>query len=96
MRRVMVRYRVKPDRVTENEELVRGVYTELAAVAAPAFHYATFLLDDGVTFVHIAVGDGPFSRLAAFRAFQQGLHERCDEPPVFAELGVVGSYRAFA
>ena len=30
MRRVIVRYRVKPHRVAENEELVRAVYAELA------------------------------------------------------------------
>ena len=28
MRRVMVRYRVKPERVKENEALVRAVYEE--------------------------------------------------------------------
>ena len=30
MRHVMVRYRIKPDRVEENEALVRAVYDELA------------------------------------------------------------------
>ena len=30
MRQVMVRYKVKPDRVEENEQLVREVYDELA------------------------------------------------------------------
>ena len=30
MRRVVVRYRVHPDRVEENERLVRAVYEELA------------------------------------------------------------------
>ena len=34
MRQVMVRYKVKPDRVEENEQLVRAVYDELAAPAA--------------------------------------------------------------
>ena len=29
MRQVMVRYRVKPGRAAENEELVRAVYEEL-------------------------------------------------------------------
>ena len=36
MRQVMVRYKVKPDRVEENEQLVRAVYEELAATAPPA------------------------------------------------------------
>ena len=34
MRRVMVRYKVKPDRVAENEALVRAVYDELQRTAA--------------------------------------------------------------
>ncbi len=34
MRQVMVRYKVKPERVEENEALVRAVYEELAAAAA--------------------------------------------------------------
>jgi hypothetical protein len=55
MRRVIVRYRVKPDRVAENEELVRAVYAELAGVQPEGLRYATVKLDDGVTFVHVAV-----------------------------------------
>ena len=52
MRQVMVRYRVKPERVAENEQLVRAVYDELKDVDPDRFQYATFRLDDGVTFVH--------------------------------------------
>ena len=55
MRRVVVRYRVRPDRVEENERLVRAVYEELAAVQPEGLRYATVKLDDGVTFVHVAV-----------------------------------------
>jgi hypothetical protein len=71
MRRVIVRYRVKPDRVAENEELVRAVYAELAGVQPEGLRYATVKLDDGVTFVHVAVHerDNPLPGLASFRAF---------------------------
>jgi len=60
MRQVSVRYRVKPDRVTENEELVRAVYEELGRVRPDGLAYATFKLEDGVSFVHLArtTGDG--------------------------------------
>ena len=34
MQHVMVRYRVQPDRVAENEALVRAVYDELRAQRA--------------------------------------------------------------
>jgi hypothetical protein len=46
----MVRYKVKPERVSENEELVRAVYGELDRTHPDGFHYATFKLIDGVSF----------------------------------------------
>ena len=58
MRRVMVRYRVKPDQVAENEQLVRDVYEELARVRPDGFRYGTFKLEDGVSFVHVASQEG--------------------------------------
>src|SRR3954462_2446289 len=96
MRRTLVRYRVKPDRVGENEALVRAVSDELASSAPDGFHYATFKLDDGVSFVHIAAheGDGtPLTSLAAFAAFQAGLRDRCDELPVVSPAERIGSFR---
>ncbi len=95
MRQVMVQYRVHPDRVAENEELVRAVYDELAASQPDGLRYATFKLPDGVTFVHVARHDepNPLAGVAAFQAFQAGIRDRCDEPPVVTELHEVGSYR---
>ncbi len=97
MRQVMVRYRVKPDQVERNAELVRAVYEELHGTQSDGFRYATFRLDDGVSFVHFAIetGDGqsPLPSLPAFQRFQEGIRERCDEPPVVSELSEVGSFR---
>jgi hypothetical protein len=97
MPQVMVRYTVKPDRVAENEALVRAVYDELEALAPDGLQYATFKLPDGVTFVHVAqhAEDNPLRSVAAFERFQEGIRERCDEPPVVTELEEVGSYRFF-
>ena len=97
MPRVMVRYRVHPDRVAENEELVRAVYEELAASKPEGLQYATFKLPDGVTFVHVAQHDepNPLPATAAFQRFQGGIRARCEEPPVVTELTEVGSYRFF-
>jgi hypothetical protein len=95
MRRVMVRYKVKPERVAENEELVRAVYAELAQARPPGLRYETYRLDDGVSFVHLAQSagrPGPLAEIAAFARFQQGIGERCDEPPVVTELSPVGAY----
>jgi hypothetical protein len=92
----MVRYKVKPDRVAENEALVRAVYEELAATEPPGLRYATFRLEDGVTFVHLATveGDGnPLADVEAFARFQAGIRDRCDEPPVATQAQTIGSYR---
>jgi hypothetical protein len=99
MLQVMVRYKVKPERVDENERLVRAVFEELRSNDPSGLRYATFRLDDGVSFVHVAAiddGAAELAQLAAFRRFKEGLAERCDEPPVRTELREIGSFRAFA
>jgi hypothetical protein len=91
----MVRYKVKPDRVAENEELVRAVYAELHRTEPAGLRYATFQLDDGVSFVHLAStedGQTPLPELQAFRQFQENIRERCDEAPVASELREIGSF----
>jgi hypothetical protein len=99
MRRVMVRYRVKPEYVARNEELVRAVYAELDRTRPEGLRYATSRLDDGVSFVHIAVtdGDGPnrLNEVEAFAEFQKDIGARCDEPPVVTELHEIGNFRLF-
>jgi hypothetical protein len=94
----MVRYKVKPDRAAENEELVRAVYDELRRIEPAGLRYATFQLDDGVSFLHLASietedGSSPLSKLNAFNEFQKDIGDRCDEPPVVSELREIGSFR---
>ncbi len=96
MKRVIVRYKVKPEVVAENEELVRAVYEELQQTQPTGMRYATFKLDDGVSFVHINFNDdaeNALTGLASFKAFQQNIAERCDEGPNVSSLSEVGSYR---
>jgi hypothetical protein len=93
----IVRYRVKPGHVEDNARLVRAVYEELAAATPPGFHYATSLLDDGVTFVHVGITEGdapaPLPGLASFQAFREGLEARVEEGPTTERsASVVGSY----
>jgi hypothetical protein len=98
MRHVIVRYTVKTDRAEENEQLVRAVYDELHSTEPAGLSYATLKLDDGVSFVHIAAtedGRNPLADVAAFKQFQMGIAERCDEPPVVSEVEEIGSYRMF-
>jgi hypothetical protein len=95
MKQLMVRYKVKPEQVATNEQLVRDVYAELARSHTDGLRYATFKLDDGVSFVHFAVhgAENPLQQIEAFHRFQRGIRDRCDEPPVVAELEEIGSYR---
>ena len=96
MRRVMVRYKVKPDRVAENEQLVRNVYDELARVMPEGFHYGTFKLEDGLSFVHMATQEGdenPLAAIASFQRFEANIRDRCAEPPVVTTLEEIGSFR---
>ncbi len=94
-RATVVRYRTKPEHADENAELVRAVYDELAESAPDGFRYATFRLDDGVTFVHLALLDGvanPLVASPAFGRFQSGVAERCENGPVVMGATVVGDY----
>lgn len=98
MKRVMVRYRVKPDQVDTNEVLVRAVYDELRRTESGGIRYATFRLDDGVSFIHLASietddGRSPLFDVKAFQEFQEGIADRCDDAPVVTELHEIGSFR---
>jgi hypothetical protein len=98
MSKVMVRYKVKPEQAQENAQLIRAVYEELARSAPEELRYATFVLDDGVSFVHVASnetdgGPTPLLEVKAFQEFQKDVSERCAEPPVVSEMQEIGSYR---
>ena len=96
MRAVMVRYKTESAHAPRNAELVRLVFEELRALAPSGFHYSCCQLDDGATFVHWATmaspADNPLVALPAFRAFQEGLAERCTEPPVVTTMAVLASF----
>jgi hypothetical protein len=100
MRQLVIRYRVKPDQGERNAELIRAVFDELRASAPEGFHYATFQVDDGRTFVHFVTETdpehSPLPELPAFQRFSAGVRERCEEPPVTTELRQIDSYRLFA
>jgi len=100
MKRVMVRYTVKADRAAENERYISRVYEQLRRESPAGLRYATFKLEDGVTFVHIALiddGDGnPLGELEAFRDFTSQIEDRCETAPVSVGLTEVGSYRFFS
>jgi hypothetical protein len=94
-RRVLVSYKVKAERVSEHEELVRAVFAELTATAPAGIRYGAFKRPDGVSFVHFALVDAeqnPLDSIAAFKAFGARIKERCEEPPVVTELSEIGAF----
>jgi len=99
MRTIVVRYETKPDRADENQRLVEKVFAELAARRPDSFRYATFRMEDGVSFVHVVIetGDGSNSvslaDIDAFADFQNEIADRCTVQPVAQGATLVGSYR---
>jgi len=97
MKKVMVRYRVKPDKSEENINLIKKVFEELKSKLPKGLKYASFVLPDGVSFVHIASVEtndetNPLSMTEAFKTFQKEIKERCEVPPEAVELDEIGSY----
>jgi hypothetical protein len=97
MKRTLVRYQAKPERVRENERLIESVFQELHAKSPDDVRYLALKLGDG-TFVHFSMVEGsdagnPIVALDAFRSFQSGVKERCIEPAQFGDVTIIGNYR---
>jgi quinol monooxygenase YgiN len=100
MKTVMVRYKLKPESVAENEALLKQVFVQLARDKPAGMRYQVFKQPDGVSFVHLSAFDNaegnPLLQLDAFKAFTAGIKERCEEPPVPVELQQVGRFDQLA
>ena len=96
MERIIVRYKLKTGKAEENEQLVKEVYKQLHQDKPEGFNYATYKLEDGLTFMHVAIiEDGaknPLPGLQAFKNFTGGVNDRCDELPVVNRVTEIGSY----
>lgn len=98
-RRVVVRYKVKPECLEEHEALIRSVFADLAAQKPEGLAYQALKLEDGVSFVHVATvttadGKNPLTQLASFAAFTANIAERCDERPVSSTVTAIGAWRS--
>jgi len=96
----MIRYTVKRDRAAENERYIAAVFEELKRENPSGLRYASFKLEDGLSFVHIvsheaADGSDPLRDLSAFKAFRAEIRDRCEGQPVTVDLKEIGSYRFF-
>ncbi len=100
METTVVRYKVKADRADENRQFIKKVFAQLDEDKPDGLRYVSFNLDDGLSFVHIAVvetadGKNPLPETSAFQDFLSEIKDRCDEPPVATKADIVGSYRLF-
>jgi hypothetical protein len=96
MKTVVVRYKVRPEAVAENERLIRKVFEQLAVARPQGLRYQSVKLADGVSFMHVATVQArdasPLPALPAFRDFVAGIRDRCVEPPSTSEVEVLGTY----
>ena len=91
----VITYKTKPESAQENARLVEAVYAQLARERTEGIKYATFRLDDGVSFIHVALLEGetnPLTTLAAFGEFQANIGSRLVEGPVATDATVVGNH----
>jgi hypothetical protein len=91
----VVRYTTRPDTADENEQLIKAVFAQLAEQRPEGLRYVAVRLDDGVSFVHVAVLDdehNPLAGLPAFGEFVSAINERCADGPTPASGTVVGAY----
>jgi len=96
MKRTLIRYKTKPELADGNAELIARVFAELKAANPAGIRYLSLRLEDD-TFVHFVEAEADAANtlpgLAAFKAFQNGIRERCDEPPLARGVTIVGNYR---
>ncbi|HEY5173560.1 MAG TPA: hypothetical protein VIK54_17690 [Acidimicrobiia bacterium] len=98
MKTIVVRYQAKPERADENQELIEAVFAELNDREPKGFTYKVFRLDDGVTFIHVAIehnaeDPGSLQAVPAFQAFVADIGDRCEIPPVAMGATIVGGYQ---
>jgi hypothetical protein len=99
MKRVLVRYKTKPDEAKENQRLIEAVFDALGSERPQGLRYFALKQADN-TFLHFATtddeGNNPLLQLEAFKRFQTGIKQRLEEPVEFNEVTIVGDYRALS
>jgi hypothetical protein len=92
----MVMYRVKDGRAGENSSYVREVMADLETRHTEGVTYSVYLLDDGVTFLHVAQEEGEGGAIQVSEAFQRFtatlLEDRCATTPELHTMILVGRY----
>ena len=100
MKTTVVRYKVKSDRADENIQYISKVFEQLQQELPLGLRYVSFKLEDGVSFLHIAILDddiagNPLTQMKTFAEFTSQIHDRCEEPPAVTSADIVGAYQVF-
>jgi hypothetical protein len=96
MQRMLVRYRAKPEKIEENQRLIREVFRELRAKSPQDVRYLVLKLSDGTLCHLVEDGSKTIASLEAFAAFRRGGENRRIDEPQQLEATVVGNYRMLA
>jgi hypothetical protein len=92
----MVTYQVKDGRAEENSAYVREVMADLARRGTEGVSYSVYLLDDGVSFVHVVDEEGDGGKVQVSEAFQRFtatlVEYRCADTPELHTMTLVGRY----
>jgi len=92
---VLIRYTVRREELATHLEQVREVYADLERLRPDGLGYATYQLDDEVSFLEVLTGDAgpePLTASAAFRRFRSALDDRCQHKPELVEVHQVGAF----
>jgi hypothetical protein len=92
----MVTYQVRDGLADENSKYVREVMADLQDRGTKGVTYAVYLLEDGVTFLHVAQEEGEGGAIQVSEAFQRFtatlMEDRCANTPELHQMTLVGSY----
>jgi hypothetical protein len=97
MKNIRVTYTVRPDYVEQNQANIAQVMKDLRALNNPNTKYASYLEEDGVTFMHFAQYPDEetsqlLNELPSFAKFRKELKESQPvAPPKAINLSLVGS-----
>ena len=95
--RKIIRYKLRADRVAENEQRIKAVFSQVHDKKPEGVRYTVYKLADGVSFVHIVSYETEeahqaFITLPAFRDFQAQSKDRFEELPLTSEAEEIGAY----
>ena len=91
----VVRYTTRPEAAEENERLIAAVFAQLADERPDGMRYVVIRLEDGSSFVHVALFEGednPLPALGAFGEFVTAIDTRCAERPTATNGTVIGNF----